>query len=264
LKSDRLFGRVVMMKQKMRRFGSVSRREALDALGKVAAACTFWSVASTPCLFAEETVGRSRKESPMNLPQPRIDGEVSLEKVIKNRRTVRSFSPGPLNTAQCSQLLWAAQGITAERGVKRACPSAGALYPMDLYAVVGKGGVEGVEQGIYRYEPDGHSLSRVRDGDLREEVAGASLGQTWMAGAPINLVITAEYSRCTVKYGERGTRYAMMEAGHMGQNIFLQAEALGLKAGIVGAFRDQEVIRIMRIPPSHEPLLIMPVGYPSP
>jgi SagB-type dehydrogenase family enzyme len=251
------------MRGKITSSGSVSRREALERLGKVAAACTVLSVASTTGVFGEGATGKTRKECLMNLPQPRMDGKVSLEMAIENRRTIRSFSPVPLSAAQCSQLLWSAQGVTStkERGAKRAAPSAGALYPMDVYTIVGKGGIEGTEGGIYHYEPEGHSLSKVRDGDMREEVAGASLGQTWMARAPINLVITAEYSRCTVKYGERGIRYAMIEAGHIGQNIFLQAEALGLKAGIVSAFRDQEVIRIMRIPPAHEPLLIMPVGY---
>jgi SagB-type dehydrogenase family enzyme len=81
--------------------------------------------------------------------------------------------------------------------------------------------------------------------------------------AALNLVITAEYSRITLKYGERGIRYAIIEAGHMGQNIFLQAEALGLGAGIVGAYDDREVIRVLKIPKSHEPLLIMPVGHKS-
>jgi SagB-type dehydrogenase family enzyme len=83
----------------------------------------------------------------------------------------------------------------------------------------------------------------------------------WMAQAPLNIVITAEYSRITVKYKERGIRYAMIEAGHIAQNLFLQAEALGLKAAIVGAFHDNELIEILKIPRSHEPLLIMPIGY---
>jgi len=82
-----------------------------------------------------------------------------------------------------------------------------------------------------------------------------------MAKAPLYIVITAEYSRTTGKYGKRGVRYALIEAGHVGQNIFLQAEALGLKAGIVGAFNDSKLIEIMKIPNSYEPLLIMPVGY---
>lgn len=199
----------------------------------------------------------------MKLPQPRIEGDVSLERTIKNRRTIRSFTSEHLTQKQFSQLLWAAQGITTDRGYLRAVASAGALYPIDLYAVVGEQGVEGTKAGVYHYEPRGHSLSLVTHGDLRNEVARASLSQMWMARPPLSLVITAEYDRITIKYGNRGVRYAMIEAGHTGQNIFLQAEALGLGAGIVGAFNDEDVARVMGIPRSHEPLLIMPVGYKS-
>jgi SagB-type dehydrogenase family enzyme len=132
---------------------------------------------------------------------------------------------------------------------------------MDLYAVVGENGVMGLGPGIYHYEPGSHSLSLETEGDFRNALAGASLSQMWMSEPPLSLVIAAEYDRITTKYGNRGVRYAMIEAGHVGQNIFLQAEALGLGAGIVGAFDDKEVTRIMGTPPSHEPLLIMPVGY---
>jgi SagB-type dehydrogenase family enzyme len=201
------------------------------------------------------------KEGDMKLPQPKTIGHVSLEEAVKRRRTIRSFSSASLSLEQLSQLLWAAQGITEERGFKRAAASGGALYPMDIYAVVGKAGVEGLQPGIYHYEPEGHTISLLLEGDLREHLARASLHQMWMARAPLNLVVTAEYRRITSKYGERGVRYALMEAGHVGQNIFLQAEALGLGAGIVGAFHDDEVIQVMKIPGSHEPLLIMPAGY---
>jgi SagB-type dehydrogenase family enzyme len=197
----------------------------------------------------------------MKLPQPYTKGQVSLEETIKRRRTIRSFSPASLTLEQLAQLLWAAQGITEERGFKRAAASGGALYPMDVYAVVGKTGVEGLQPGIYHYEPEGHGISLLLEGDVRDHLAKASLHQMWMARAPLNLVVTAEYRRITSKYGERGVRYALMEAGHVGQNIFLQAEALGLGAGIVGAFHDEEVIEAMKIPRSHEPLLIMPVGH---
>jgi SagB-type dehydrogenase family enzyme len=158
-------------------------------------------------------------------------------------------------------MLWAAYGVTDERGFKRAAASGGALYPMDIYAIVGEDGVKGLRTGVHHYGPEGHTLSLLTEGDLRVALARASLGQMWMARPPLILVITAEYSRITSKYGERGVRYAIIEAGHIGQNIFLQAEALGLGAGIVGAFHDEDVIRVIKIPPSHEPLLIMPVGH---
>ena len=197
----------------------------------------------------------------MDLPSAQTDGTVSLEKAIKVRRTIRSFTSEQLTLEHFSQLLWAAYGITEDRGFKRAAASGGACYPMDIYALVGEEGIKGIEAGIYHYEPMGHSVSQILEGDLREEVARASLGQMWMATPPLSLVICAEYDRITSRYGDRGVRYAIIEAGHMGQNIFLQAEALGLGAGIVGAFQDEAVIQVMGTPPSHEPLLIMPVGY---
>jgi len=197
----------------------------------------------------------------MKLPLPKKDGTLSVERAIRQRRTVRAYLPQILDLNRVSQLLWAAQGLTDERGYKRAAPSAGALYPMDVYAVVGQDSVDQIEAGVYHYEPEGHRLSLVAKRDLRDRIARAALFQMWMAKAPVNLVITAEYSRVTGKYGNRGIRYALIETGHIGQNLFLQAEALGLKAGIVGAFHDDQLIEIMKIPRTHEPLLIMPVGY---
>ncbi|PKN62182.1 MAG: nitroreductase [Deltaproteobacteria bacterium HGW-Deltaproteobacteria-15] len=197
----------------------------------------------------------------MQLPMPDKDGSMSLERSLLARRTVRSFLTSAIELKQFSQLCWAAQGITDERKQKRTAPSGGALYPLDVYAAVGDGGVERLGAGIYHYEPLNHGVYLRTAGDIRSGLAKASYGQTWMAAAPVHLVITAEYKRICGKYGERGIRYAIMEVGHVGQNIFLQAEATGLGAGIVGAFHDQEVSEIMALPPDHEPLLIMPIGY---
>ena len=205
--------------------------------------------------------GNVRRDRQMNLPKPRLNGDVSVEQAIKHRRTIRSYLSKPLTLEQFSQIFWAAQGITEDRGYKRSAPSGGALYPMDIYAIAGDNGVEGLKAGIYHYDPHKHSAVLITEGDLREDVARTALSQMWMADAPLNLVITAEYRRITNKYGTRGERYAMIEAGHIGQNIFLQAEALGLRAGIVGAFHDKDVIRVMKITGSHAPLLILPVGY---
>jgi SagB-type dehydrogenase family enzyme len=144
---------------------------------------------------------------------------------------------------------------------KRAAPSGGALYPLDIYVIVGEKGVEGMEMGVYHYLPERHSILPISKGDRRKEIASASLSQMWMTKAPVIFVITGEYKRITGKYGERGIRYALIEVGHVGQNLFLQAEALGLGAGIVGAFNDLEVSKVAGFPSKHEPLLIMPVGY---
>jgi SagB-type dehydrogenase family enzyme len=197
----------------------------------------------------------------ISLPKPSFDGKVSVEKAIKERRTIRDFKERILSLAQLSQLLWAAQGITDSATGKRASPSAGALYPLDIYVLIGENGVEKIEAGVYHYLPTEHSISFISKGDRRKEIASASLGQRWMAKAPIIFMITAEYRRITGKYGERGIRYALIEAGHVGQNLFLQAEALGLGAGIVGAFNDLEVSKVAGLPHKHGPLLIMPVGY---
>jgi len=206
-------------------------------------------------------LGNVKEGKVISLPDPSYKGEVSVEEVIKSRRTVRSFRADPLTLSQLSQLLWAAQGITDERKGLRSAPSGGALYPLDVYVSVGEKGVIDLPEGIYRYLPQNHKIEKITEGDRRREIAKASVGQNWMAQAPVIFVITAEYSRITKKYGNRGQRYAHIEVGHVGQNIFLQAEAIGLGAGIVGAFNDQEIAKIINAMPNHEPLIIMPVGY---
>jgi SagB-type dehydrogenase family enzyme len=214
------------------------------------------------CFFcAMGLLGTRMSEASISLPKPNLDGKVSVEKAIKARRTIRDFKERSLSLPYLSQLLWAAQGVTDPKEGKRAAPSGGALYPLDIYLIVGEKGVEGMEAGVYRYLPEEHSISLVSKGDRRKETALASLRQIWMAKAPVMLIITAEYKRITGKYGERGIRYALIEAGHVSQNLFLQGEALGLGVGIVGAFYDGEVSKVTGTPSQHEPLLIMPVGY---
>lgn len=206
-------------------------------------------------------LGQVEKERVIRLPKPAYDGKVSVERAIKERRTIRDFQLKPHALDQLSQLLWSAQGITDEIMGFRAAPSAGALYPLDVYAIVGDGGVEGLELGVYHYQPGSHSIQLIRKGDRRKEVAGAALLQMWMARAPVIFVITSEYERITSKYGKRGIRYAQIEVGHVGQNIFLQSGALGLGAGIVGAFHDNAVTEAIGAPEAYKPLIIMPIGY---
>ncbi|MDI6889092.1 MAG: SagB/ThcOx family dehydrogenase [Methanocellales archaeon] len=191
------------------------------------------------------------------LPAPKLTGEMSLEEAIKKRRSRRSFRDVSLRMDQLSQILWAAQGIT-ER-FKRAAPSAGATYPLDLYIVAGK--IEGLETGVYHYDPSDHSISLHAEGDLRTDLARACVAQGFIADAPVSMVITAEYERTMQRYEERGIRYVHIEAGHVGQNIYLQAEALGLGTVAIGAFYDDEVAKLLHLPEEHQPLYVMPVGY---
>lgn len=237
------------------------RRKVIAGLGK--GIFSLFLALSRPLGWAEAKGNKAYPEDVMKLPQAKTQGTVAVEQAMNQRRTVRSFLPKMLSLDQLAQLLWSAQGITGNDGFKRAAPSAGALYPMDVYVVTGQGCVAQIEAGVYHYDPRKHVLSQVAKNDLRDGLARASLSQMWMAGVPVNLVITAEYNRVGLKYGERGVRYAMIEAGHIGQNIFLQAEALGLKAGIVGAFHDMKLSEVLNLPKAHEPLLVMPVGYSS-
>jgi SagB-type dehydrogenase family enzyme len=197
----------------------------------------------------------------IKLPPPSHTGKMSVEEALKRRRTVRHFASRPLDLKQVSQLLWGTGGTSDPRGYRTA-PSAGATYPLELYLLVGERGVAELAPGLYRYNPQGHALeATAARGDLRAPVARACLHQTWMSEAPIMVVIAAEYRRCMARYGDRGIRYTHMEVGHAGQNLFLQAEALGLAAGIVGAFEDRALSQILKLPKNHEPLIVMPVGY---
>lgn len=203
------------------------------------------------------------EETPaISLPAPRLKGEMTLEEAILKRRSRRDFEESPLTLAEISQIVWAAQGITDETGL-RAAPSAGALYPLELYLVVGERGVEGLGEGVYHYFPQSHSLEPTLEGDVRQTLARLSLQQMSIAEAPLSLLITAEYERTTRKYGDRGVRYVHMEAGHTGQNVYLQAEALGLGTVTIGAFQDEEIAQALALPPSYRPLYLMPIGHPE-
>jgi SagB-type dehydrogenase family enzyme len=202
----------------------------------------------------------ARGAEAIKLPPPVKTGGMSLAEALEIRRTVRRFASRPLDLGQISQLLWGADGTSDPRGL-RTSPSAGATYPLDLYLVVGERGVKDLPAGVYHYQVAAHALTPVAPGDARAAVARASLHQSWMAEAPVMVVITGEYRRCTARYGERGIRYTHMEVGNVSQNLFLAAEALGLGAGIVGAFEDKTLAQVVKLPPAHEPLLVMPVGH---
>jgi len=193
----------------------------------------------------------------ITLPEPRCDSDVSVEEALLKRRSVRNYTDEALTLQEVSQLLWAAQGITDPSG-KRTAPSAGALYPLELYVVVGS--VEDVAKGVYKYEPQQHELVRVLDGEQRNALAAAALNQQSIAQGAIDIVITAIYERTTRKYSDRGIRYVHMEAGHAAQNVYLQAVAMNLGMVIIGAFYDDQVKEVLNLPENEEPLYIMPAG----
>lgn len=203
----------------------------------------------------------NENENIIQLPKPRFESEISIEEALLNRRSVRHYIDEPLTLAEVSQLLWAAQGITVRPDGRkgRTVPSAGALYPLEVYLTVRN--VDGLEPGVYHFIPEGHKLRKVFGGDVHTELSAAALGQPWAVQAPINIVIAAIYERTTVRYGDRGIRYVHMEVGHVGQNISLQAISLNLGT-VVGAFDDDRVHEIIRMAENEAPLYIMPVGRP--
>jgi SagB-type dehydrogenase family enzyme len=197
------------------------------------------------------------------LPPPSQKGSVSLEEAIARRRSVRDFTPEPISQSQLSQILWATQGISNTKGRYRTVPSAGATYPLEIFVVCGSNGVAGIDDGIYHYNIDNHSLTRHYKGDVRLELAGAALDQEFIYEAPVDIVICAVYERTTRRYGSRGERHVHMEVGHAGQNIYLQATALGLATVAIGAFDDEQVREVLQLDKQYKPLYIMPVGKPA-
>jgi SagB-type dehydrogenase family enzyme len=193
----------------------------------------------------------------IRLPEPVLDSNTSIESAIRKRRSVRSFKEGPLTLAEVSQLLWAAQGITSQQGLRTA-PSAGALYPLEVYLVAGN--VDGLPAGVYHYRPMKHELVRVIAGDKRTELCTACLGQSSVRNAAAVIVFAAVYERTTVKYGTRGMQYVHMEIGHAAQNVALQAVPLNLGTVVIGAFHDSEMRRVLKMPDREQPLYVMPVG----
>ncbi len=212
---------------------------------------------TTGCGEAGNVPSASAGGDTIALPAPRLDSDVSLEQAISQRRSVRSFDDGALALPELGQLLWAAQGITGSGG-KRSAPSAGGLYPLEVYVVVGN--VDDVPAGIYEYIPESHTIVRLLDGDYRQALSQAAMSQASVRQGAIAIVITAIYARVTGQYGERGTRFAHLEAGHAAQNVCLEAVALGLGTVTVGAFDDSSVKTVLGAAADEEPLYILPVG----
>jgi len=195
----------------------------------------------------------------LKFAEPHRDGSIALERCVAGRRSMRGFGNQALTDGQLGQLLWAAQGVTGADG-KRAAPSAGALYPLELYVAVGQ--VSSLPSGVYHYLSGSHELILVAPGHQREKLVDAARGQDWIATAPAVICIAAAFERTTVKYGNRGRGYAYMEAGHAAQCLMLQAVALGLATTMVGAFSDDEVKRLLHLDPNATPLCLIPVGAP--
>ncbi len=210
----------------------------------------------------------SVKGSLVYLPMPSLDGDTSVERALANRRSIREYTDAPITLHELSQILWAAYGVTETRYGFKTTPSAGATYPLEVYAVIGRNGVatpEGgfMEPGSYKYDPYSHTLRIVKKGDLIRDLYESALEQEWILEAPVNLVFTAVFERTTKRYGKRGERYVWIEVGHASQNVYLQATAMGLATVAIGAFYDDRIKMIIGASENERVLYMMTLARPS-
>jgi SagB-type dehydrogenase family enzyme len=213
----------------------------------------------------------NRESDVIPLPDVRVESSLSVEEALAGRRSIRTYGAEALSLAELSQVLWAAQGVTERveetpdgfswewRGGLRTAPSAGALYPLEVYVVVGD--VEGLEAATYRYLPVEHALEPAIPGDLRTALSQAAHGQNVIRTAPAVLVIGGAVARTAAKYGERAEQYVLIEVGAAAENVFLQCESLGLATVLVGAFVDREAREVLQLSDGEEAYALMPIGH---
>jgi len=193
----------------------------------------------------------------MKLPEPNFKGHLSIEEALLKRRSIREYSKTSLTLSEISQLLWSAYGITSPEGYRTA-PSAMALYPLEIDLVAGN--IEDLPAGVYRYSPQNHKLKLSSEGDLRQAVCETTFDQPFVGEGAAVLVFSAVYERTCAKFGEAGTKFVHMDLGHSSENLHLQAVALDIGTVVVGAFRPEEVKRVISLAEDEDPLYLMPIG----
>jgi SagB-type dehydrogenase family enzyme len=204
----------------------------------------------------------------VKLPHPRTIGDQSLEEILLNRRSRRHYQTSSLSLTEISQILWAAYGLKEPESSRkyagkgdRTCPSAGAIFPLEIYLVAGN--ITGIPSGFYHFIPAEHALEQIHDQDLRKDIYHTAYPREMIRVAPACLIYAAIEGRVMERYGERGRqRYIPMDIGHSAQNVYLQAEALGLGTCAIGAFDDEGLIQVLVLPAEEIPLYMMPLGYP--
>lgn len=209
--------------------------------------------AASAVLASEPREGGSQEPTATTaLPAVSSARGVALEEALSRRRSVRSFSSRALTSEEIARLVWAAQGITDQANGLRTAPSAGALYPIEVYLVS--------PDGVFRYVPASHALARLATGDRRAQLARAALDQDAVRLAAVDIVLAGVEARLARKYGARAERYLLLEAGHVAENVLLEAVSLGLGAVPIGAFQDDDVARVAELRPGEKALYVLPVG----
>ncbi len=194
----------------------------------------------------------------IRLPEPSRTGAISLEESLARRRSQRSFAADPISLQDIGQLAWSAQGVTDDATGYRTAPSAGGTLPVEVDLLLH--GVPELVDGVYRYLPVEHALRHRLDGDRREAVTEATLNQAFVGDAPVVMVLSAVAARIVPRFGELSDRLIDMEVGHVGQNVSLQAAALGLGTVVVVAFREAELTAALELAEGERPVYLMPVG----
>lgn len=187
----------------------------------------------------------------VKLPEPKYEGAVSVEKALKERRSLRAYKDAPLSMGDASQVLWAAQGITEPGRGLRTAPSARAQYFLTVYFFARN--VTGLKQGMYRYVPAGHMLEAVADGDVKGKLYKAA-GQSAIQKAPAALVIAGAKDRA------KNENWMYLEAGHAAQNIYLEGVSLGIGTVVMAGFDADAVGKAVGLPVNEKVLYIMPIG----
>ncbi len=204
-------------------------------------------------------------QNPISLPKPSFTSDISIEEALMKRRSIRKFTGESLTMNEVSQLLWAAYGVTKEvapeklRGGLKTAPSAGGLYPLEIYLAAWN--VQGLDPGIYIYEPNGHKLYPHKEGDFHNELGEACYDQNWVTDAPASIIWSAVFERTTSVYGRRGrSRYVPMDLGHSAENVYLQVQSMGMGTVAIGAFDDLKLQILTGMTREEEPLYVMPLG----
>lgn len=192
------------------------------------------------------------------LPKPSTRGNVSIEETLASRRSIRSYADRPLSLQVLSQILWSAQGISESSKKYRTAPSAGATFPLELYILIDK--VDTLQPGIYQYQPLEHSIKLIHRGDFKTPIREKAARQGSISQAPFTLIFCADYDKIRPRYRERSERYVFMEIGHAAQNVHLQCEALNLGTVCIGAFDDEALPKVLKLPEANVPYYMMPVG----
>jgi len=224
----------------------------------------FCRMLSAVSIILLATLPSTAADNDIKLPKPVFSGKLSFEAAVVRKHSVRDLSRTPLTTAQVSQILWAANGNLPADAITGATTkvitSAGGLYPLEAFLVCGQNTVGDLPAGVYKYNPRENSLQPITTGDNRNLLAHAAHGQLFLAQAPALVVIGAVFQRTMARYGDRGVQYVYMDAGAANQNVFLQAESLGLHVATVGAFVDAQVAAVLKLPADVTPLMIVAVG----